>query len=77
MKKKITRTITEEVKLETFYDMVNKQIVEHKVTYYDGITKEKIPESFKLLDSKSISRTKKKYEVTMEKFIENAEEVAK
>lgn len=77
MKKKITRTITEEVKLETFYDMVNKQIVEHKVTYYDGIAKEKIPENFKLLDSKSISRTEKKYEVTMEKFIENAKEITK
>lgn len=75
--RKITRTITEEVKLETFYDTANKQVIEHEVTYYDGIAKEKIPETFKLLDSKTVSKSEKKYEVTIEKFMENAKEITK
>lgn len=77
MKKKFTRTITEEVKLETFYDTTNKQVVEREVTYYEGIAKEKIPETFKPLDSKTVSKSEKKYEVTMEKFMEIAKEVTK
>ena len=77
MKKKITRTITVEVKLETFYDTTNKKVVEHEVTYYDGIAKEKIPETFKLLDSKLVSKSEKKYGITIKKFMENAQEVTK
>ena len=75
--KKIKRTITEEVKLDTFYDKDNKQIVECEVTYYDGIAKEKIPDNFKFLDSKTVSKSKKKYEATLEKFIEIAKEITK
>lgn len=75
--KKIKRTIIEEVKLETFYDKDNKQIVEREVTYYGGITKEKIPDNFKFLDSKTVSKSKKKYEVTLEKFVEIAKEITK
>lgn len=75
--KKIKRTITKEVRLVTFYDMENKQLVNREVTYYDGVTKEKIPENFKLLDSKEVSKSSNKYEITIEKFIENAKEITR